>query len=191
MKNAFLIPAIAGIAIAIIAVLAMSIDQSPPVEPEDVIEQEASPDEEMSAEIQAKYDELDGINLENVYTPKDREWITSGPFQIDRSEYVLGEKIFLIIGGITPDEKGNITFLRPLNDTHYSVYLNIPYDGQQKNAFNYYLQPQLSAANGYCTVDDFIGEWRVVFRGTDYSNLEFRITDEILPGDEENYSPVC
>ena len=26
--------------------------------------------------------------------------ITSGPFQIDRSEYALGEKIFLRIGGL-------------------------------------------------------------------------------------------
>ena len=42
-----------------------------------------------------------------------------------------------------------------------------------KSAFNYYLEPQLSKIKGYCTVDDFIGDWRVVFRGTDYKNLEF------------------
>ena len=54
------------------------------------------------------------INLENEYSPKPREWITSGPFQIDRSEYVLGEKIFVRIGGLSYDEKGQITFLRPV-----------------------------------------------------------------------------
>jgi hypothetical protein len=190
VSNTFLIPVIVGMVIAIIAVIAMNVDQSPPMEA-DVLDQEISPDEELSPEIQERYDALEEINLDDEYSPKEREWITSGPFQIDRSEYVLGEKIFLIIGGIQQQEKGQITFLRPLNDTHSSVYQNIPFDGTQKRAFNYYLQPQLSAVNGYCTVDDFIGDWRVVFRGTDYPNLEFKITDEILPGDEESYSPVC
>ena len=39
-------------------------------------------------------DEIEKINLENEYSPKPREWITSGPFQIDRIKYVLGEKDF-------------------------------------------------------------------------------------------------
>jgi hypothetical protein len=42
-----------------------------------------------------------------------------------------------------------------------------------------------------CTVDDLIGEWTVVFRGTDYPNLKFKIINEILPGDEESYVPIC
>ena len=37
-------------------------------------------------------------------------------------------------------------------------------------------------------MDDFIGDWRIVFRGTDYKNLEFKITEEILPGSEEEVS---
>jgi len=31
----------------------------------------------------------------------------------------------------------------------------------------------------------------VVFRGTDYPNLEFRITEQILPGEESSFEPVC
>ena len=42
-----------------------------------------------------KLDEIEKINQKMNISPKPREWITSGPFQIDRSEYVLGEKIFL------------------------------------------------------------------------------------------------
>jgi len=144
-----------------------------------------------TSEIQEKLNEIEKKNLENEYSPKVREWITSGPFQIDRSEYVLGEKIFVRIGELSVDEKGQIAFLRPLNSTHYSVYFTIPFDGTDKGTFNYYLQPSLSRNQGLCTADDFIGDWRVVFRGTNYPNLEFKITEDILTGDEEDYEPVC
>lgn len=138
-----------------------------------------------------KIDDSNSTDITNTYTPKDREWLTSGPFQIDRSEYVIGEKIFLRIGNLQLDDKGQIVFLRPLNETHKSVYLSIPFDGADRPDFNYYLQPQLSAIEELCTVDAFIGDWQVVFRGTDYPSIGFKITDEILPGDEEEYMPVC
>ena len=141
--------------------------------------------------IENKTNDINGTDVKNTYTPKKREWITSGPFQIDRSEYIIGEKIFVRIGNLQLDEKGQIAFLRPLNDTHKSVYLTIPFDGSDRPDFNYYLQPQLSAIEDYCTIDAFVGDWQVVFRGTDYPSLEFKITSEILPGDEEEYMPVC
>jgi len=161
------------------------------MEVENAMDTELTLNEKVTPEVQEKLDEIEKINLENKYSPKDREWITSGPFQIDRSEYLLGEKIFLRVGGLTSDEKGQIAFLRPLNSTHYSVYFTIPFDGSDRSAFNYYLQPQLSKIKGYCNVDDFIGDWRVVFRGTNYSNVEFKIIEDILPGDDESYQPVC
>ena len=144
-----------------------------------------------SKEIQRKMDEIKKASQDNTYTPKAREWITSGPFQIDRSQYILGEKIFLVIGGIHPDEKGEVIFLRPLNDTHHKTYETVPFDGSKKNAFNYYIEPDLSKSSGICSVDDIVGTWIVIFRETDYENLEFEITDEILPGDEDDYLPVC
>lgn len=186
-----LIPIGAGITIIIIGIFVTINQQTDTIEVEDTLDKEIEPMQEITPEIQAKFDEIEKINLENEYTPKEREWITSGPFQIDRSEYVLGEKIFLRMGGLNYDEKGQIVFLRPLNSTHYSVYLTIPFDGAKKDVFNYYLEPQLSKNRGFCSVEDFIGEWRVVFRGTDYQNLEFRINEKILPGDEENFKPVC
>ena len=179
-----------GIVILIIGISLASM-QEPSMEVEDVLDIELKPEEETVPEIQDKLDEIEKINLENEYSPKPREWITSGPFQIDRSEYVLGEKIFIRIGGLSYEEKGQIAFLRPLNSTHYEVYLTIPFDGAQKSAFNYYIEPQLSKTRGFCTVDDFIGDWRAVFRGTDYPNLEFKITDDILPGAEDKFNPVC
>ena len=147
--------------------------------------------DKIGQEIQDRLDEIDRKRTENEYTPKPREWLTSGPFQIDRSEYVLGEKIFVVIGDLQPDEKGQIAFLRPLNFTHNSVYETIPFDGMQKRTFNYYVEPDLSAASGICTADQLTGGWRVVFRGTDYPDLRFTVTDQILPGDEKRYEPVC
>ncbi len=177
--------------IIIIGIFATINQESKTMEVEDTLDKELRQSEDSTPEIESKLDEIEKINLENEYTPKEREWITSGPFQIDRSEYVLGEKIFLRMGGLSYDEKGQIVFLRPMNGTHYSVYFTIPFDGSDKSAFNYYLDPQLSKKKGYCSADAFIGDWRVVFRGTDYPNLEFKINEKILPGEEEDFQPVC
>ncbi|MHA7646484.1 hypothetical protein [Nitrosopumilus sp. S4] len=181
-----------GIFVVALAIVASSMNESDVYEVEDTLDREIIPDEDITSEVQEKLDEIEKINLEEEYSPKPREWITSGPFQIDRSEYVLGEKIFLVIGGLDSQEKGQVAFLRPLNETHYSVYQTIPFDGAKKNAFNYYIEPSLSKANKICSMDDIVGEWTVVFRGTDYENLKFKITDKILPGEEDDYKvSVC
>ena len=190
MNSKIVIPIIVGIIIAIGVIIVITNQESNQMEVEDALDRELRP-EDTVPEIQEKLDEIEKINLENEYSPKEREWITSGPFQIDRSEYVLGEKIFLVIGGLQQHEKGQVAFLRPLNDTHNKVYQTIPFDGSNKNTFNYYIQPQISKKSGICSIDDLVGGWTVVFRGTNYENLKFRITDRILPGDEDSYKPVC
>jgi hypothetical protein len=86
-----------------------------------------------------------------------------------------------VIGDLAKDEKGQAAFMRPLNATHYSVYLTIPFDGEKKSEFNYYLNPQISKTRGICSVDDIAGMWTIVFRGTDYPNLDFEITKDIVP----------
>ena len=192
MKKGAVIGIIGGIAIVVVLGIIFAFNQdSDTIEIDTTLGRELIPDEDIDPEVQAKLDEIEKINSENEYSPKEREWITSGPFQIDRSKYVVGEKIFLVIGGLEYEEKGQVTFLRPLNDTHNSVYLTVPFDGEKKNAFNYYIQPQLSKTRGLCTIDDIVGSWTVVFRGTDYKNLKFEITDKIIPGDEDSYQPVC
>ena len=192
MKKGAMMGIAGGIAIVVILGVVFAFNQeSDTMEIETTLGRELIPDEDVTPEVQAKLDEIEKINLENEYSPSPREWITSGPFQIDRSKYVIGEKIFLVIGGLESQEKGQVAFLRPLNDTHNKVYQTVPFDGAKKNAFNYYIQPQISKKAGICTIDDIAGDWTVVFRGTDYGNLKFEITDKILPGDEDSYQPVC
>ena len=187
-----IIPVIVGIVIIGIIVAAISMSQdSGTMEVEDTVNKEIRPVEDVVPEIEQKIKEIEETKKENEYSPKPREWMASGPFQVDRKEYVLGEKIFIRASGLSYDEKGQVAVLRPLNNTHYSVYLTIPFDGADKPSFNYYLEPQLSKIRGFCTADDFVGEWTVVFRGTDYPNLKFSIIEEVLPGEEEDYKPVC
>jgi len=186
-----LIAIIAGgiVILAIISVLILI-----PYEKSDVVEIDLiTSDKEIQSvetpEIQERLDEIQKIANEAEYKPLPREWITSGPFQIDRSEYAIGEKIFIRIGGLELDAKGQIAVMRPLNVTHYSVYLTIPFDGAQKSGFNYYVEPSISNNKKICSVDDLIGKWSLVFRGTNYPNLYFNITERVVPG--TNTESVC
>jgi hypothetical protein len=181
------IPIIIIIIVGVIAISMMSMGQSDDMEVEDIFDKEISPEE--TPQVGEKLEDIKKIAEENEYDVLPREWQTSGPFQIDRSEYALGEKIFLRIGGLSFQDKGQVAVMRPLNDTHYSVYLTIPFDGANKDAFNYYLEPQLTKTRGLCSVDDVLGKWALVFRGTDYSNLNFEIINKTLPG--TNWEPVC
>ena len=190
------IPIIIAI-IVIIGISFTSFNESEITEIEDVINKELETGEELTIEIDKKLEDIekkveDSKNIETSYDPlREREWITSGPFQIDRSEYALGENIFIRMGGLEPTEKGQVAFLRPSNGTHYSVYLTIPFDGT-KPAFNQYFTPDLSKVKGVCSIEDIAGEWTVVFRGTDYENIKFTVSDKIfVPGEESRYEPLC
>jgi len=127
-----------------------------------------------------------------VATPRVWEKQTSGPFQIDREQYALGELVLIRINELDPNEKGQIAFLIPSNGTHQTVYFTIPFDETQKITFNQYFKPSLSRGLDLCSKDDLLGNWTVVFQGTDYNNLKFEIVDRYIPGEEENYEePVC
>ena len=148
--------------IAIVFAVALTYEEPNSAEVEDALDKEIIP--ENTPEAQEKLLEIERKKLENMdellasdYDPnRPRPWPTSGPFQIDRPYYYLGEKVFLRIGGLDYTEKGQVVFMRPLNATHYSVYLTIPFDGADKNSFNYYVSPQLSKANRICSAEDIV-----------------------------------
>ena len=150
---------------------------------------------ENSSEIEGLLNKVNNDRLENKksdspFTSKEREWITSGPFKIDRSEYMLGEKIFVNIETLNINEKGKVIVLRPINSTHYSPYHIMPFDGSgQRN--NYYFTPDLSISKGICNTNGLIGNWKVMFQGTNYLNLEFKVIESIMPGNEERYESKC
>ena len=197
MKTSLVIIPIVIAIVVIIGISVTSFNETKVTEIEDIISKELETNDELTIEIDEKLEEIksnveESKDIESDYdSTREREWLTSGPFQIDRSEYALGENIFIRMNDLDPMEKGQIAFLRPSNATHYSVYFTIPFDGT-KSAFNQYFTPDLSKIKGICSVEDLAGEWTVVFRGTDYENIKFTVSDKIfVPGSESRYEPVC
>ena len=149
-------------------------------------------DEEIFNEIEERYDQINKKNESDDYQVMERQWQKSGPFSIDRKEYALGEKIFLIIEGLKANEFGQISVLRTLNQTHYSVWQTYDFDGAYGESFNVYFEPKLFKQSEICSKDDLLGNWIMVFQNTNYENLKFKIVDKIVAGDEDKFNtPVC
>ena len=190
------IAAIASIILVVITVAIFGIiltvnPNSDYTEVEDTFDKELRPNEEVNPEIKDKLDQIELEASENYYKPtQEINWLaTSGPFQIDRTVYDIGQKIFIRIGGLEQYDKGEIAVMRPINSTHHTTYLTVPFDGMKKSAFNWYVEPGINKKRAICSTDDLTGDWVLIFRGTDYQNLEFKITDKVVPS--TNVEPVC
>ena len=119
------------------------------------------------------------------------EWIRSGSFEIDKSEYKMGDKIFLSTTNLLPEDKGIVQFLRPLNDTHNESYIRIPFDGKEKTQFNYYFEPRFNQYKEICSIDDIAGDWIVKFLGTQYEDINFKIINQTNSWDDRLFEPIC
>ena len=139
-----------------------------------------------------KKDKLENDSSDNPYMAIEREWIQSGPFQIDRSEYVLGEKAFVNIVNLNKNDKGTMIFTKIINSTHNLEYKKIRFDGSKPQQ-NFYLAFNLVEQRGICTVDQLIGDWELRFVGVDgkFNSLEFKIKNQLIPGTEKQFAPVC
>ena len=135
-------------------------------------------------------DKIKNQQSENPYEPKEREWVSSGPFKLDRSEYVLGERLFINLDHLDKNTKGEMIFTKIINDTHTYQYKKIQFDGS-KPQYNFYIGMNLNQQRGLCNVDQLIGNWELRFEGTNYESIKFKVLDQILPGSEKLYEPVC
>ena len=118
-------------------------------------------------------------------------WVKSGPFEIDKRQYNVGEKIFLTTRDLSPEDKGMVKFLRPLNDTHHTTHIKIPFDGKDKEQFNYYFEPRLFGLRGICSMNDIAGNWIVEFTGTQYQDINFEILNQTSSWDDRVFEPIC
>ena len=127
------------------------------------------------------------------YQDEDKEevWVTSGPFEIDKSEYNVGEKIFLTVSDLKPEDKGEVHFLRPYNGTHHVTHTFMPFDGMNKAQFNYYLEPRINEYRKICSMNDLAGDWIVEFRELDYEDIDFKILNKTSSWDDREFEPVC
>ena len=124
----------------------------------------------------------------DMYKP--REWLTAGPFQIDRSEYYLGEKIFINVAPLPSDFKGEMIFSKIINSTHVKIYTKLGFIGSQDDQ-NRYFTVFPSVPRNFCTVDEIVGDWELTFTGINLNPLNFEIIDSYVPGTENYFDPVC
>jgi hypothetical protein len=130
-------------------------------------------------------------NEETSENKIEETWVKSGSFEIDKSEYNMGEKIFLSTTNLLPEEKGIVQFLRPINDTHHKSYIKIPFDGRENTQFNYYFEPRYNQFSGICSMDDIAGNWIVKFVGTEYEDINFKILAQNSSWDDRTFEPIC
>ena len=107
------------------------------------------------------------------------KWVSSGPFSINKSQYVLGENIFMIVSGLQPTDVGEIDIVTPKGDT----YSKIPFNGTMKSSFKQFFKPNTLASLGLCNATDLTGHWKIIFRGVSYKPIPFEIKNEFLPGE--------
>jgi len=150
---------------------------------------EISKIEKMLNEIEE--DKKNNDQSENPWIPKEREWIQSGPFKIDRSEYLLGEKIFINMVDLDENTKGKMIFVKSINMTHFFEYKKISFDGSVKTNGNLYLPINLNGVRGICTTDQLVGSWAIWFEGADIQPLYFKVKDQFVPGQDKNFQPEC
>lgn len=125
------------------------------------------------------------------YDPqREREPVSSGPFELDSSEYALGENIFFTVGKTDPSVSGTITFMRP-SDSGHLPYKIVEFEGEN-TPFNQYFTPVASKRAGICSGADLAGEWLVTFEGTPYPPIRFSLNDNMMvPGQEHRFEQVC
>ena len=106
MNKNIVIPIAIGIAIIIVGIIVVYNQESEISKPNDEINLQNKTSE--NPIINEKLNEIEEKAEENYFKPAPRDWQTSGPFQIDRIKYLMGEKVFLRIGGLDENEKGQI-----------------------------------------------------------------------------------
>ena len=142
---------------------------------------------------------------------KEREGVPwregSGPFQIEKYEYYLGEKIFINAVDVPADTSGEIIFFRPAPDGINKIpkeyegistqlistkvkYLGIEFDGEQKPNFNSYFEPRFNEWKKLCSTNQIVGEWTMIFFGTQYEPIHFTVLNYTMPGDQRTFEPL-
>lgn len=111
------------------------------------------------------------------------KWVTSGPFSINKSQYKLGENIFMVVSDLKPTDVGQIRVVAPNGNT----YSTIPFNGTMKTSFKQFFKPNTLASLGLCNATSLVGQWKILFIGVPYKSIPFEIVNEYLPG-ESNYT---
>lgn len=108
------------------------------------------------------------------------QWVTSGPFSINKNQYKLGENVFMIVSDLKPTDVGEIDVFTPKGTT----FTAIPFNGTMKSSFKQFFKPITDRKTSLCNPTDLVGNWTVAFRGVPYKAIPFKIINEYIPGAE-------
>jgi len=118
---------------------------------------------------------------------KDHDYVWSGPLGVTQYEHRLGDDVFMVMRGLQPNESGTVEIFTPLG----VLFKSFEYDGSKKSDFNLYFYPDTSVFSKICTPEELVGIWKVVFTNNAYPTLEFKMSDEYLPGGEASVKTEC
>ena len=112
----------------------------------------------------------------------------SGPFAINKSQYKLGEYVFMVVSNLNPNEAGKIVVVDPKGD----VFLMIPFNGTLKTSFHQFFKPDTENVGGekLCTPADLVGRWGIIFQGVHYHPLAFNVTNDWIPGSQSEIKSI-
>tara|TARA_A100001037_G_scaffold11400_1_gene10898 strand:+ start:301 stop:831 length:531 start_codon:yes stop_codon:yes gene_type:complete len=127
-----------------------------------------------------EYYEKDG-KVPGVVYPDNPQFL--GPLQINKDKYLLGEKVFAVITGLTPMDKGRVQVYSP-GGTLYETWT---FDGSVKDYSKKYFEPQLTLGKNICDKNKLVGEWTIIFEGYEEFRLNFEVVDKILPNEEYKF----
>ncbi len=109
-------------------------------------------------------------------------WITSGPFGINKEQFLGDEKLFFTANGIQPHEKGEIVFQIP-DGKEFKV---IPFDGSKHSSIKQYFVPVSSDRIYECDSCSMFGTWKILFKNSQgdlYEPITFEVTDQERGGE--------
>lgn len=126
------------------------------------------------------------LYYEQKQSEQQNQWISSGPFSINKNKYKLGENIFMSVRGLKPVEAGQIMIVDPKG----GVYSTIPFNGTMKSDFNQFFKPNTQRSLSLCTPEDLVGNWSLIFQGVSYKSIPFEIVNEWIEGSQAEIKSV-
>jgi|TARA_B110000263_G_scaffold210720_1_gene193380 hypothetical protein len=123
----------------------------------------------------------DEKNIKHVVYPENPQTLRG--LTINKDKYLIGENVFMRINNIPMGLKDNLQVFTPQG----IKYINIPFDGNEKDSFKHYFRPSLLKQFHMCDKEQLIGKWTIQFEGLPNEKLNFQVLDEILPHSEEYY----
>jgi hypothetical protein len=123
----------------------------------------------------------DPTKVKNVVYPENPQFLHG--LKINKDKYLVGEKVFFSVQGIPMGLRDAVSFYTPEG----ILYVQYPFDGNEKTNFKSYWTPSLIKRLGVCDKEQLMGKWTALFAGLPDEKLHFQITDETLPGHEEYY----